>query len=242
MEDAEHKDAQLALRAFNNCLAAGIEALKDSGRWKSILEAGGSPKEMLGRPSPHVQVRHSSHNLPLAALLKPCKARHQGADQQTIPCTPVHAWCSASVVWQARQADSDIAHASSSPLAAQGSAAQQSGAFSESQPLMNGQATSMSHSEPEAASKHCLQPGRQDHPNGSSNGALDRNHGGLDSGGLSSRDAEFLGQQTLDFWLNLCICHTLIVEQDKNGGLPVYQVGICLFILHDALALTSKWH
>lgn len=154
----------------------------------------------------------------------------------------MHALYSASAVWQARQADSDIAHASSSPLAAQGSAAQQSGAFSESQPLMNGQARSMSRSEPEAASKHCLQPGRQDHPNGSSNGALDRNHGELVSGGLSSRDAEFLGQQTLDFWLNLCICHTLIVEQDKNGGLPVYQVGICLFILHDALALTSKWH
>lgn len=84
MEDAEHKDAQLALRAFNSCLAAGIEALKDSGRWKSILEAGGSPKEMLGRPSPHVQVRHSSHNLPLASLRKPCKARHQGVDQQTV--------------------------------------------------------------------------------------------------------------------------------------------------------------
>ena len=138
----------------------------------------------------------------------------------------MHALCSTAVVWQARQADGDITHASSAPLAAQGSAAQQSGDFSESRLLMKGQAGNMRHSEPEAASKHSLQPGRQDHPNGSSNGALEGNHGGLDSRGLSSGDAEFLGQQTLDFWLNLCICHTLIVEQDKNGGLPVYQVGI----------------
>ena len=31
------------------------------------------------------------------------------------------------------------------------------------------------------------------------------------------------GQHLLDFWLNVCICHSLIVEQPKNGGLPTFQ-------------------
>ncbi len=160
-------------------------------------------------------------------------------EQPIVPCTPVHAVCSASVAWQVRQADDDVAHVSSAPVAAQSSAMQQSGGVSQSHLLMNGQAESMRHLEPEAASQHPLQPGRLDHPNSSSNGVLDTDYGGLNSRPLSSRDAEFLGQQTLDFWLNLCICHTLIVEQDKSGGLPVYQVHICLFMHSDAPAFAS---
>ncbi len=56
MEDAQHKSPQLALRSFDERLGAGVEALKDSGRWVSLLQAGGSSREMLGQPSPPVQV------------------------------------------------------------------------------------------------------------------------------------------------------------------------------------------
>ncbi len=56
MENAQHKNPQQALRSFDGSLAAGVEALKGSGRWDSILQAGGSSREMLGRPSPPVQV------------------------------------------------------------------------------------------------------------------------------------------------------------------------------------------
>ena len=56
MEDAQHKSPQLALRSFDEGLGAGVEALKDSGRWVSLLQAGGSSRETLGRPSPPVQV------------------------------------------------------------------------------------------------------------------------------------------------------------------------------------------
>eukprot|EP00891_Asterochloris_glomerata_P000836 jgi/Astpho2/836/Aster-00685 len=34
------------------------------------------------------------------------------------------------------------------------------------------------------------------------------------------------GQHLLDFWLNVCICHSLIVEQPKNGGLPTFQASL----------------
>ena len=78
MEDAEHKDTQLALRAFDHRLAAGIEALKDSGRWKGILEAGGSPKEALGRPSPHVQVRHFATQVTLGLPPEALQSRASG--------------------------------------------------------------------------------------------------------------------------------------------------------------------
>ena len=87
-----------------------------------------------------------------------------------------------------------------------------SGDFSEAQPLMNGQADSMRHTDGNADS----------HPVSS-----DRENNGLrasSSGEVSTGDQELLGQQTLDFWLNLCICHTLIVEEAKNGGQSVFQV------------------
>lgn len=35
---------------------------------------------------------------------------------------------------------------------------------------------------------------------------------------------QLLGSQALDFWTNVCVCHSLIVEEDPKGGLPIYQV------------------
>ena len=100
---------------------------------------------------------------------------------------------------------------SSGPSGPQNSSAG-SGDFSEAQPLMNGQADSMRHTDGSADS----------HPVSS-----DRETNGLrasSSGEVGTGDQELLGQQTLDFWLNLCICHTLIVEEAKNGGQSVFQV------------------
>ena len=48
---------------------------------------------------------------------------------------------------------------------------------------------------------------------------------GIEQAGRSVRGTRSCyGQQTLDFWLNLCICHTLIVEEAKDGGQSVFQV------------------
>ena len=34
-----------------------------------------------------------------------------------------------------------------------------------------------------------------------------------------------LGQHLVDFWTNVCICQSLIIEDNpKAGGLPIYQV------------------
>ena len=45
-----------------------------------------------------------------------------------------------------------------------------------------------------------------------------------DADNISAEDQRLLGQQTLDLWMNLCLCHTLIVEEAKKGEPPVYQV------------------
>ena len=50
---------------------------------------------------------------------------------------------------------------------------------------------------------------------------------GGDNGNGSVASAEeltLLGRQTLDLWMNLCLCHTLIVEDVEKGQPTVYQV------------------
>ena len=110
-----------------------------------------------------------------------------------------------------RQSRDPSIQPSSAPSGPQNSCAG-SGDFSEAQLLMNGQADSMRQSDPGAGS-HLV--------------SSDRETNGLratSSGEVGTGDQELLGQQTLDFWLNLCICHTLIVEEAKDGGQSVFQV------------------
>ncbi len=114
------------------------------------------------------------------------------------------------------QAGNKGGQASNGPLSQQKDGSLQSGAFSEAQPLMNGQGDSDRHAE-HGAGGGPLQPSRH-----SSGGDIGVEDGG--GGEMSMGDQELLGQQTLDFWLNLCIGHTLIVEQDENGGPSVFQV------------------
>lgn len=71
MEDAQHKNPQQALRSFDGRLAAGVEALKRSGRWDSILQAGGSSRGSLGQPSPPVQVSHGRLQVQLSCYFLP---------------------------------------------------------------------------------------------------------------------------------------------------------------------------
>ena len=77
---------------------------------------------------------------------------------------------------------------------------------------MNGRADNMRRTDAEANS-HPVSSDRE------TNG-----HRAASSGEVGTGDQELLGQQTLDFWLNLCICHTLIVEKAKDGGQSVFQV------------------
>lgn len=58
---------------------------------------------------------------------------------------------------------------------------------------------------------------------------------GEDRQEAGGRDAVALGQQVVDFWLNLCLCHMLIVENGEgasDAAQPVYQVSL----VEDSLA------
>lgn len=44
--------------------------------------------------------------------------------------------------------------------------------------------------------------------------------------------AMVLGHHLLDFWTNICVCHSLIVHENPQGGLPLYQVPSDLWALH----------
>lgn len=52
----------------------------------------------------------------------------------------------------------------------------------------------------------------------------EREAGSREADGTSPEEQRLLGQQTLDFWMNLCLCHTLIVEEGEKGDPPIYQV------------------
>lgn len=50
---------------------------------------------------------------------------------------------------------------------------------------------------------------------------------GNTNGGGGSGDDEarllLLGHHLVDFWCNICLCHSLIVEEAEDGGPPIYQ-------------------
>ena len=48
------------------------------------------------------------------------------------------------------------------------------------------------------------------------------NNGG---GGSAEDEARLLllGHHLVDFWCNICLCHSLIVEEAEDGGPPIYQ-------------------
>lgn len=100
MEDAQHKSPQLALRSFDERLGAGVEALKDSGRWVSLLQAGGSSREMLGQPSPPVQVclivLDMGNDLPVFYLIviktvwdDTSQSKSEGSGNECHQCCPI---------------------------------------------------------------------------------------------------------------------------------------------------------
>jgi len=39
-------------------------------------------------------------------------------------------------------------------------------------------------------------------------------------------DDTVLGFHTADFWLNICVCHSLIVEHKEGATRPSFQVGV----------------
>ena len=48
---------------------------------------------------------------------------------------------------------------------------------------------------------------------------------GAGGGQGSELEAVVLGHHMVDFWTNVCVCHTLIVEESPEGaGPPIYQV------------------
>lgn len=53
--------------------------------------------------------------------------------------------------------------------------------------------------------------------------ALDLDSNAVETLGTDLLGNILLGHHMLDFWINLCVCHSLIVEDHPTGG-KVYQV------------------
>jgi hypothetical protein len=49
-------------------------------------------------------------------------------------------------------------------------------------------------------------------------------HAGPNGAAASAQELSLLGRQTLDLWMNLCLCHSLIVDDVEKGQPTVYQV------------------
>lgn len=67
--------------------------------------------------------------------------------------------------------------------------------------------------------------------NGLTNGEAEEHRGRRGGPG----DAQ-LGQQLLDFWINICVCHSLISEAHPETGEPIFQVSS----LHGTAAVGQK--
>lgn len=49
-----------------------------------------------------------------------------------------------------------------------------------------------------------------------------------------------LGHHMLDFWTNICVCHSLIVHDNPQGGLPLYQVRVLVVVRFHHACVVSK--
>lgn len=73
-------------------------------------------------------------------------------------------------------------------------------------------------------------------PRSETNGSLHNDTGG----GRAEADPVVLGCHLLDFWINICLCHSLIVEEAEDGGPPIYQA--CLITCIVLLLANILWH
>lgn len=81
--------------------------------------------------------------------------------------------------------------------------------------------------------------------------ALDLSGEEVDALGTDLLEQIILGHHTIDFWINLCVCHSLIVEDGPKG--KTYQVlykslpcvghleSFCALFLRWGMFLTSTW-
>lgn len=69
-------------------------------------------------------------------------------------------------------------------------------------------------------------------PRSSTNGSF-RNDTGAAGGsnGRAEISPVVLGCHLLDFWINLCVCHSLIVEEAEDEGPPIFQASSCYIAL-----------
>lgn len=49
-------------------------------------------------------------------------------------------------------------------------------------------------------------------------------HGDSPTNGRAEADPVVLGCHLVDFWTNICLCQSLIVEEAEDDGPPIYQV------------------
>ena len=64
------------------------------------------------------------------------------------------------------------------------------------------------------------------------NGTSRAGSGHLDSpaNGKAEIDPVVLGCHLVDFWTNICLCQSLIVEEAEDDGLPIYQASPALTV------------
>ncbi len=68
-------------------------------------------------------------------------------------------------------------------------------------------------------------------PRSSTNGSFRTASGAADgSNGRAEISPVVLGCHLLDFWINICLCHSLIVEEAEDEGPPIFQASSFLLL------------
>lgn len=64
-------------------------------------------------------------------------------------------------------------------------------------------------------------------PRSETNGSLSHARSSTGAGGKPDINPVVLGCHLLDFWINICLCHSLIVEEAEDEGPPIFQASSC---------------
>ncbi len=65
-------------------------------------------------------------------------------------------------------------------------------------------------------------------PRSETNGGLSHGRNSAGAGGRPEVNPVVLACHLLDFWINICLCHSLIVEEAEDEGPPIFQASTLL--------------
>eukprot|EP00884_Botryococcus_braunii_P002411 jgi/Botrbrau1/12170/Bobra.0186s0078.1 len=219
-------------------LLDAVEAAKSRGCWETLVKAGGSPQDTLALESSRV-----NQQVPAKAVASTSGAEEpgKGVEREGIDGTHNRTASSGGPSVDSVQGplSGEVSQSKAEPsrssidLGSQKAPGDQAGGVGTSQVPggtgegSRGKAASGGSGPSGTAQSPVTVPKDRDGsagagPSNGSGGALGGTVGSTDSAGQAQLDRALLASHMLDYWMNICVCHSLIVEKAPDGS-AMYQ-------------------